>query len=139
MLAPLQGCVSPRLPLVRVLVTVPGRLVLYDLLLFDIGNEPRRKKCSENGVLRNACELRCCVLSVLQWSSFSVVLLTISSSLFFYSSPLVPTALKLSLIEDSHSFYFGRRKDGKSSVQAIHEWKSCFFYFFLVRYFSALS
>lgn len=108
---------------------VPGRWVLHHLLLFNTSNEPRRKKRGENDVLRNVRELRCCVSPVLQWSSFSVVLfLTVSSRLFFCSSPLILTALKLSLIEDSRSFYFGRRKDGKSSMQATHEWKTHFYF-----------
>lgn len=127
------GCPCAEQPAFRKLLSaaVPGRWVLHHLLLFDTGNEPRRKKRGENDGLRNVCELCCCVSPVLQWSSFSLALfLTISASLFFCSSPLVPTPLKLSLIEDSRSFYFGRRKDGKSSMQATHEWKTHFFYFF---------
>lgn len=100
-------------------------------MLCGTGNEPRRKKRDENDILRNACELCCCMSPVLQWSSFSIVLsLTISSSLFLCSSPLVPTPFKFSLLEGSHSFYFGRRKDGKSRVRAVQEWKTHFFYFF---------
>lgn len=107
--------------------------VLHNLLLFDTGNEPRGKKGGENDALRNMCELHCCVSPVLL-SSFSVVLFrTISSSLFFCSSPLVPTALKVSLLRDSHSFYFGRRKDGKYPACRQHmngKLAASYFFFF---------
>lgn len=146
LLAPLQAHVSLRLP---VLVRLPAcraaclseaaiaggacETVLHNPLLFDTGNEPRGKKRGENDALRNMCELHCCV-SPVPLSSFSVVLFrTISSSLFFCGSPLVPTALKVSLLRDSHSFYFGRRKDGKYPACRQHmngKLAASFFFFF---------
>jgi len=58
------------------------RQVLQNLLFFDTCGNAGRKKRGENGVLRNICELCCCVSPVPYRSSFSAVLfLTISSSL----------------------------------------------------------
>lgn len=75
-----QQPASPDLPS----ALVPESRILHDLLLFDTCNEPGRKKRGDKDVLRRVGERRCCVLPVLQWSSFSVVLFrTISSSLFF--------------------------------------------------------
>lgn len=77
------------------------------------------------------CELGCCMVPILKRSSSLVVLfLAISSGLIFCSSPLVPTALKLSLLEDSHSFFLVEKMGNPACRQHMME-NSLLLYLFI--------
>lgn len=67
---PVCWAVLEELPSAAVL----GRWVLHHPLLSGAHNEPEGERRDKNDVLRNVCELCCCVSPALQWSSFLAIL-----------------------------------------------------------------